>query len=343
LINPYDLVDNSLLSNEQKKFIKTWFAAHPNETSCNALKNKNNELGEYAHLKGSFSVLFNKENKSYWVKYYGENKNKQLGTGNEGVAKLVQNMESNEWLAVKSRKKIKLINRNNYSANEEKIANLLGLNYQLIETSNSFFLVQALLFGEELFDIKRKKTALSTEQLLNLILALLHEVKKLHDNQIIHRDLKLENFIADLGTMNVRSFDFSYAITKKELMDQTDFAKKILGTFGYFHRDAVKNTSNPLYCEKTDIHAALVCIALICNCGSFIDNNTTPLLSTIKLNNNRCSEFVKNNIFPILQTYAPENPLSNLPSVDVLIRTFDKLKLDPTKPARCGINRKFGE
>ena len=75
--------------------------------------------------------------------------------------------------------------------------------------------------GKELFDYLYDKSSLRESEAASIIKQLLKCVKHMNSNQILHRDLKLENIIINPLNFNIKLLDFgfsSYSTTKLEFL-----------------------------------------------------------------------------------------------------------------------------
>ncbi len=69
--------------------------------------------------------------------------------------------------------------------------------YEVIATESHIRIVTGLCCGSELFDYLVKKGQLSEDETKIIFGQLCLVVAYLHDNNIVHRDLKLENVLLD--------------------------------------------------------------------------------------------------------------------------------------------------
>ncbi|OLY78185.1 Fatty acyl-CoA synthetase and RNA processing-associated kinase 1 [Smittium mucronatum] len=124
-------------------------------------------------------------------------------TGQEVAIKLVKK----EWIDSKI-KKAKII-REISSLKKINHENIVRL-YDIIESENHIGLVLEYASGGELFDYIMKNQCLKDSEAKRIFSQLVLAVSFLHKNEIVHRDLKLENILLD-SKKNVKVTDFGFA------------------------------------------------------------------------------------------------------------------------------------
>ncbi|KAF8066708.1 Pkinase-domain-containing protein [Lyophyllum atratum] len=100
--------------------------------------------------------------------------------------------------------------------------------YEVIATESSIWLVTELCCGGELFDYLAEKGRLAEEETKIVFGQLCLAVAYLHDNGIVHRDLKLENVLLD-ERCRVKLGDFGF--TRE--FERGSFMETFCGTTGY--------------------------------------------------------------------------------------------------------------
>ncbi|OMJ29542.1 Fatty acyl-CoA synthetase and RNA processing-associated kinase 1 [Smittium culicis] len=124
-------------------------------------------------------------------------------TGQEVAIKLVKK----EWVDSKI-KKAKII-REISSLKKVNHENIVRL-YDIIESENHIGLVLEYASGGELFEYIMKNQYLRDSEAKRIFSQLILAVSFLHENEIVHRDLKLENILLD-SKKNVKITDFGFA------------------------------------------------------------------------------------------------------------------------------------
>ncbi|KDR79104.1 hypothetical protein GALMADRAFT_242968 [Galerina marginata CBS 339.88] len=100
--------------------------------------------------------------------------------------------------------------------------------YEVIATESHIWIVTELCCGGELFDYLVEKGRLSEDETRVLFGQLCLAVAHLHDNSIVHRDLKLENVLLD-ERCRVKLGDFGF--TRE--FDRGNYMETFCGTTGY--------------------------------------------------------------------------------------------------------------
>lgn len=100
--------------------------------------------------------------------------------------------------------------------------------YEVIATESSIWLVTELCCGGELFDYLAEKGRIAEDEARVLFGQLCLAVAYLHDNGIVHRDLKLENVLLD-ERCRVKLGDFGF--TRE--FEKGAFMETFCGTTGY--------------------------------------------------------------------------------------------------------------
>lgn len=109
-------------------------------------------------------------------------------------------------------------------------------------------IIMELAPGIELFHLIKKEQHLPLHRWINIILSMLHEVKKIHAQGILHCDIKPENFRVDLLTDTAKLIDFGMAIESETLSCQS---KTPQGSRHYAAPEVFAKINN----EKTEIYA----------------------------------------------------------------------------------------
>ncbi|NWY97893.1 HUNK kinase, partial [Loxia curvirostra] len=86
--------------------------------------------------------------------------------------------------------------------------------YETLETDNSYYMVMELCLGGDLLDRICDKKRLVEQEVRRYIRQILSAVEHLHCQGIVHRDLKIENFLLDENN-NIKIIDFGLSNTAR--------------------------------------------------------------------------------------------------------------------------------
>jgi len=94
---------------------------------------------------------------------------------------------------------------------------------EVIEDERCFYLIMEALDGDLVTVLEHKRTALLEEEAREIFKQTIHIVNFLHTNEIVHRDLKLDNFMVSWDSqskknkvVNVKLSDFDFADYEKD-------------------------------------------------------------------------------------------------------------------------------
>uniref|UniRef100_A0A7S1A4B1 Non-specific serine/threonine protein kinase n=1 Tax=Noctiluca scintillans TaxID=2966 RepID=A0A7S1A4B1_NOCSC len=174
-----------------------------------------------------------------------------LGAGISGEVKLAICKSSGKRYAVKSFKKARL-EKPAIGALRREVEVYLSLDHPHIarleyvfESPEALHLVMECLEGGELFD-RLEEEEFSDEVAACTTAQMLQAIAYCHAHKVIHRDLKLENFLYDKpGSDNVKLIDFGFAHT----LQGTEKMTQACGTLGYVAPEVLAHS----YTEKADM------------------------------------------------------------------------------------------
>ncbi len=205
------------------------------------------------------SSLFLKEEKIHPTeRYYIIN---AIGKGGYGKVYKVMNRENGIIRAMKSipLDKIRLISnsskifsRKKFNPEVEILKNLDHPNiikiYEIYVTSTSFHIISEYCPGGDLFDKLEYHNYFSEKQVAYLMRQILSSVSYLHDNNVIHRDIKLENILVasqtDDNFMDIKMIDFGSSLFKTNTL-----LKDSVGSVNYIAPEVILGKYN----EKCDL------------------------------------------------------------------------------------------
>ncbi|MDC0701668.1 MULTISPECIES: serine/threonine protein kinase [Priestia] len=177
-----------------------------------------------------------------------------LGMGSYGITYVANDIVQQKKVVVKQLRKTKQRTSQGLKSYDYEAKLLSQLNhpqipslYEAIETDEGCFLVMELIQGKTFEDlIFEEKCVYTEEQALNILLNILDVVSAIHEQGIVHRDLRIPNIIDVNGTIYVIDFglarflgdheETSTLIEEQQFMRQTSAASDIyaLGHFLLF-------------------------------------------------------------------------------------------------------------
>ena len=253
----------------------------------------------------------------------------KLGSGSFGSVYLARNKYTNEKVAMKQ---IKKSSANLLSDGEitDEIEILKNLDHpdivRIIEsfnTKNSYILITEYCEGGELFD--QVKNQLSETQIAVIFKQVLSGLAYLHSNNIVHRDLKLENILiheiekskqTGEDLFNIKIIDFGTA----RIFDKTKNPQSIVGSSYYIAPEVLRQKYNKecdLWSVGVILYMFIVGHAPFDGCDD--DEITTNIQRGVYRKNDRrwikASKEVKDLIQKLL-TYRPSQRLSAIQALN---------------------------
>lgn len=226
------------------------------ESNKELVKISRKEAGKYGIPELKFSVVFDDAGVPYAL-YRG--KAKLLGKGGQGRVKIVQNLITGKWMAVKIMSIVSSSKKTSFLQESEMLAAYGRLRGKAFRPDKmKGYLFQDIITGEKLFNtiMHTDEKDLSDPNYLKSWLEIAHstlkELKDLHDTNILHRDIKPENTIYIPG---VGAFLIDFGLAHK-LKGKFLFTTQGSGTQGYMAPELLKKGEEPLaYSKKSDIYA----------------------------------------------------------------------------------------
>lgn len=179
--------------------------------------------------------------------FYDLSDGEELGRGISGSVSTVRHKDTGMIFACKTLDKM-MVSENELAALKQEIAfmatldhpNILRL-YEYFETKHTIFLVMHLCKGGELLDrLHAQKGSRYTEkQACKYVKEMLGAIRYCHENNIVHRDLKLENFLLDTDDSNssLKLIDFGLSA----YFEKSKLLQKAVGTPYYVAPEVLRN------------------------------------------------------------------------------------------------------
>ena len=276
-----NLLDNIKLTNRQKKLFEKRISKIKNNSTKNTLytfQNKN------SNISINNSLFINELNFSPEKKYKILS---NIGQGSYGDVFLAMNIYTKEKVAIKK------IYKSIDAISELEILNeieiLKKLNHpdiikvlEFYKTDKAYYIVSEYCSGGELF--QKAETYLSETQIAVIFKQILSGLSYLHSNNIIHRDLKLENilisdteYVALTGEeyLDIKIIDFGNA----EHFDKKISNKSLVGSSYYIAPEIFKKISG----KESDLWSAgVILYMLIVGHPPFYGESDKKILLNVK-------------------------------------------------------------
>jgi len=146
--------------------------------------------------------------------------------------------------------------------------------YDISQDRNGIYFVSELM-DSDYFDIISNKNycnlslSMKAEMVYDVLLQILEGLKILHSTGIIHRDIKLENFLVKKGESNrstVKIADFGFSCYIKE-------CKGNVGSLSYTPPNVVLGDLNPVWTVKDDLYSLACVIYSSLTCKNFVNES----------------------------------------------------------------------
>eukprot|EP00403_Amphidinium_massartii_P015815 CAMPEP_0178424636 /NCGR_PEP_ID=MMETSP0689_2-20121128/28311_1 /TAXON_ID=160604 /ORGANISM="Amphidinium massartii, Strain CS-259" /LENGTH=564 /DNA_ID=CAMNT_0020046277 /DNA_START=47 /DNA_END=1737 /DNA_ORIENTATION=- len=199
-------------------------------------------------LSGRYHRLPHKIDQDYQVL------DKVLGTGYNGVVKqaVARGAVSGSKYAIKAFTTVNL-SREAKVQLETEVDVFLGMDhphvarlFDVYESEHHLHLVMECMEGKELFDRVTERKRFSEYDAAEAVRQMLLSVNYLHSHGIVHRDLKLENFLYDkMGSDHLKLIDFGFS----KVWDPTVKMQCSCGTLSYVAPEVLRKS----YTNKCDL------------------------------------------------------------------------------------------
>lgn len=210
-----------------------------------------------------------------------------IGKGHFSKVFKVKYKKDNEIYAMKCCKKSKLkeYKQKEHAINERRILGnishpfIVSLKYAF-QTEHKLYLVMEYLSGGELFYHLRKKRYFNEESSIFYIGQIICILDFLHENKIIYRDIKPENFVLDSNGY-IKLIDFG--LSKENIdKDKKHYTKTFCGTCEYLSPEIIKGDP---YNQSVDMWSlGVIFYEMLIGVPPFYDSNKDKLYKKIYFN-----------------------------------------------------------
>lgn len=250
--------NHKLLSDEDISRVKN-LKLPPGRNKKKALKG---QLGN-SDISYDISVI----DGTHYAIYKGRKKGKTLGAGAFGVVKLAQNLETGEWVALKVIKK-----PSHNDANENQMLGNQAVDLKIgmykhtgNDNNEQTEILMKLAPGTTLNALANSTREVPTVKYMDIIIDMLEKAQKLHNANILHRDIKPGNIIFNIVDGQVTFVDFGLS---RDMDTETKSYKSTgsgSGTVGFQSPEIRKRNDNVgvSYTEKSEVYALAVTIGKI--------------------------------------------------------------------------------
>ena len=236
----------------------------------------------------------------------------EIGEGTFGHVKLAINSQTGEKVAIKIMEKNKIFLNEDKERIEREIKilklvrhpNLIHL-YTVLQTKENLYLIMEYAKGTELFEYIIKNKKIDELTACCFYQQLISGIEYLHKNDIVHRDIKLENLIINPKTKELKIVDFGLSNIFSNKNNQ--LLSTSCGSPSY--------ASPEMLCGKdykatpVDIWSSgIVLYAMVCGYLPFKDDNNEILFEKIKNGKFCIPKFISENLKNLLKKILVTDP-----------------------------------
>ncbi|OGT38308.1 MAG: hypothetical protein A3F11_06415 [Gammaproteobacteria bacterium RIFCSPHIGHO2_12_FULL_37_14] len=212
------------------------------------------DLGNFYNI---LKLTNSKDNKNhFYAIYLGEKHHKHLGKGTFGKVKLIQDLETGEWHALKIQKNLTFAQIKKIYSPELNVLNKLNQTIGSIERSAEYniphLLAMHLLRGIDLASFLKSKPRLPESHWLQIATNISKAVYDFYQKKLLHNDLKPENIFINPVTYEIALLDFQFSLPGPHYLVEKSPS---FGTPGYMALELMLAERSYEYNEKTEINA----------------------------------------------------------------------------------------
>jgi len=207
---------------------------------------------------------------------------RSLGEGSFGRVRRATHKESGDERAIKVIDKKMLNSSTDLESFLNEVSMLKSLDhpnivkvFEYYQDSRNYYLITELCSGGELFERIISRGSFNEAQAAHYMKAILSVIAYCHERNIVHCDLKPENFLFDSENSEVlKAIDFGAAqFFREQPLD------KIVGTVYYIAPEVIEKN----YTEKCDVWSAgVIMYILLCGSPPFGGENDDEILENIR-------------------------------------------------------------
>ena len=214
---------------------------------------------------------------------------KKLGEGSYGKTYKVKNKDSSDIRAMKQMDKVKIPDMNLFK-NEINIMSILDHPniiklYEIFEDEKYFYLIIEYCEGGELLhrirERNEKGNPFKEKEIAEIFKEIISAISYCHDNNVVHRDLKLENilFLNKNENSEIKIIDFGVSTILEKKENKIKKLNSKIGTVYYMSPEILKGS----YTELCDIWACgVILYIMVFGFPPFNGNNDKEIYESIK-------------------------------------------------------------
>jgi calcium/calmodulin-dependent protein kinase I len=185
----------------------------------------------------------------------------RLHAGAYGTVYRVTGKQTHKSFAAKiiPRRKLRKVEEKDMMAEADILRDLCGMEHvvefvDFFACDDYFTIVQTLAKGGDVFERIAKRQLYSEQDARSVAIKLLQTIKKLHDRDIIHRDVKLENILLNTNdNTSILLADFGFAT----YLPENGFVTRRCGTPAYCAPEVWKREAYGKGCDMWSVGCAL--------------------------------------------------------------------------------------
>ena len=275
---------------------------------------------------------------------------KEIGSGHYGVVrKAALKLYPDQVYAVKSVKKEKLKGDIDLFKNELELLrfsdhpNIIQF-YEIYQDNKYFHFVMEMCEGGDITTrLEKNNSPFSEETSKRIIFQILLAVNHLHSCNIVHRDIKLDNFLFKSHDINSEVKLTDFGLSKRVVPGSK--LQSLLGTPFYVAPEILEKKG---YTEKCDIWSIGVCLYLtLSKSFPFKGVTTSDLFSSIRTGEYSLSEHeglrkLSHNGRSLLKSLLEKNPQKRFSASEALRHVwFDQLNIENNERGKAVMSRKI--